>query len=372
MTDTTTETKPKTRVGVIGLGFISRGKHLPALATQKDNVDVVAFCDFKQELCDEFIELYGSEDAYTTTDWKQVVNDPSIDVVHVCTWNISHAEITCAALEAGKHVICEKPMAINSEQAKQMVETAKRTGKILSIGYQNRYREDVQMARRAVDEGVLGDVYFGKAHAVRRRGVPTWGVFTDVEKQGGGPLIDIGTHALDLALWLMDNYEVDSVTGSVFHKVAEMPYGVAGSEFPQDNFSTEDSAFGFIKMKNGATIFLEAAWAINLAHSREAAVTLAGTKGGLELDHDGSGAYECTINNVVAGNTVISKPGVTRFFSLGDGVDTLIENRREAATFYGAVRDGKELTVKPEQALVVTQILEAIYKSAETGEPVKF
>lgn len=370
MTDTApVAEKKKIRVGIIGLGFIARGKHLPGLASLSDEVDIIAFCDFEQEKCDEYIAQYGVEGSYTTNDWKQVVADETLDVIHVCTWNVSHAEITCAALEAGKHVLCEKPMAISSEEAKLMVETAKKTGKILSIGYQNRYRPDVQMARKAVDDGLLGDIYVGKAHAIRRRGVPTWGVFTDVEKQGGGPLIDIGTHALDLSLWLMGNYEVDSVSGSVFHKIAEIPYGDAGSNFPQDNFSTEDSAFGYIKMKNGAMIFLEAAWAINFAHSREAAVTLAGTKGGVELDHDG-GAYEATINNVVAGRTVLTKSDAGRFFSPGAAAAGDAEN--EAKAFYGAVKGESELVVKPEQALVVTQVLEAIYASSKSGEPVKF
>ena len=144
-------------------------------------------------------------------------------MIHVCTWNVSHCEITCAALEAGKHVMCEKPMAITGEDARKMVETAKRTGKKLTIGYQNRLRQDTQFLRGVVDAGELGEIYVAKAHAVRRRGVPTWGVFTDKEKQGGGPLIDIGTHALDLTLWYMGNYEVESVTGSVFESCATSP-----------------------------------------------------------------------------------------------------------------------------------------------------
>ncbi|WP_203567592.1 Gfo/Idh/MocA family protein [Aestuariimicrobium ganziense] len=364
-------TDKKLRVGVIGLGFIAHYKHLPGLAAVADDVDIIAFCDFEEEKREKYIKEYGVEDSYTTDDWKKVVADESLDAVYVLTWNVSHAEITCAALEAGKHVLCEKPMAISSEEAEKMVETAKRTGKILTIGYQNRFRDDVQMARKAVDDGVLGDVYVSKAHAIRRRGVPTWGVFTDVEKQGGGPLIDIGTHALDLALWLSNNYEVDSVTGSVFHKIAEMPYGEAGSNFPQDNFSTEDSAFGYVKMKNGAMIFLEAAWAINFAHSREAAVTLAGTKGGVELDHDGDAVMKATINNVVAGRTVTTQPAATRFFSPG-GSTASPEAVAEQKTFIGAIRDGKDLVVLPEQALVVTRVLEAIYNSAKSGDPVKF
>ncbi|HEX2858206.1 MAG TPA: Gfo/Idh/MocA family oxidoreductase [Propionibacteriaceae bacterium] len=361
----------KLRVGIIGLGFIARLKHLPGLASVSDKVDIVAFCDFNQDLCDKYLEQYGAEGAYTTTDWHEVVNDPSIDVIHVCTWNVSHSEITCAALEAGKHVMCEKPMAINGAEARKMLETARRTGRKLTIGYQNRFRDDAQFVRRAVDEGSLGDIYLAKAHAVRRRGVPTWGVFTDVEKQGGGPLIDIGTHALDLTLWYMGNYEVDQVSGQVFHKIAEIPYGDEGSEFDQQNFSTEDSAFGFIKMKNGATIFLEAAWALNVLRSREASCTLAGTKGGAEMITD-NGYVEAVLNGVAGGKTVFTQPGPSvRAYGFG-GPGGPDPGAREAAAWIDAVLNDTEPLVKPEQAVVVTEILEAIYTSASTGESVKF
>ena len=115
--------------------------------------------------------------------------------------------------------MCEKPMAKTADDARKMVETAKRTGKKLTIGYQNRYRPDSEYLYTLCRNGELGEIYFAKAHAVRRRAVPTWGVFLNEEEQGGGPLIDIGTHALDLTLWMMDNYEVKSVMG-VYHKLS--------------------------------------------------------------------------------------------------------------------------------------------------------
>ncbi|MDA8437857.1 MAG: Gfo/Idh/MocA family oxidoreductase [Propionibacterium sp.] len=361
----------KLRVGVIGLGFIARNKHLPGLASVSDRADIVAFCDFEQDLCDKYLDKYGTGDSYTTNDWHEVVNDPTIDVIHVCTWNVSHMEITCAALEAGKHVMCEKPMAITGAEARTMLETAKRTGRKLTIGYQNRFRDDAQFVRQSIDEGALGDIYLAKAHAVRRRGVPTWGVFTDIEKQGGGPLIDIGTHALDLTLWYLDNYEVDQVSGQVFHKIAEIPYGDAGSQFDQQNFSTEDSAFGFIKMKNGATIFLEAAWALNVLRSREASCTLVGTKGGAEMITD-NGYVEAVLNGVAGGKTVYTQPGPSvRQYGIGGGAGSDF-GILEQASWIDAVINDTEPLVKPEQAVVVTEILEAIYKSAATGETIKF
>ena len=126
-------------------------------------------------------------------------------MVHVLTPNRDHSYITVDALEAGKHVMCEKPMAINTAEAQKMIDAAKRTGKKLTIGYQNRFRPDSRYHKQVCEEGDLGEIYYARAQAIRRRAVPTWGVFLDEEKQGGGPLIDIGTHALDLTLWTMNN-----------------------------------------------------------------------------------------------------------------------------------------------------------------------
>ncbi|MCA0296434.1 MAG: Gfo/Idh/MocA family oxidoreductase [Actinobacteria bacterium] len=357
----------KFRVGIIGVGFIGTLKHLEGLAGNADLCDVVAICDLDLSRAEKARELFGSADSYVTTDYRDVLADDSIDVVYVCTWNVSHCEITCAALEAGKHVMCEKPMAITGEEARKMVETAKRTGKKLTIGYQNRLREDAQFVRGAVDAGELGEIYVAKAHALRRRGVPTWGVFTDKEKQGGGPLIDIGTHALDLALWYMGNYDVDSVTGSVYTKLRDKPQGNPGGGWDPATFSVEDSAFGYIRLKNGAAIFLEAAWALNVKDPREAAVTLIGTEGGAEIER-GEDGYQATLNKVLADRMITSSPtasspGSEGFTALGTA---------ETRQWLEAIRNDTDPIVLPEQACVVTEILEAIYASAASGEPVRF
>jgi predicted dehydrogenase len=349
------------------VGFIGTLKHLEGLAGNADLCDVVGICDLDAERAEKAKQKYGSPDAYTTADWHDIVNDPDIDVVYVCTWNISHCEITCAALEAGKHVMCEKPMAISGEEARRMVETARRTGRTLTIGYQNRFRQDAQFIRGAIDAGELGDIYVAKAHAVRRRGVPTWGVFTDKEKQGGGPLIDIGTHALDLALWYMGNYEVESVTGSVYEKLRDKPQGNPGGGWDPATFSVEDSAFGYVRMRNGATIFLEAAWALNVKDPREAAVTLMGTEGGAEIEA-GPDGYEATLNKVLADRMVVATPNASQEGSGGFTTLGTLETRQ----FLEAIRDGREPLVLPEQACTVTEVLEAIYASAASGETVRF
>ena len=149
------------------------------------------------------------------TDYRELIANPEVEVVYVLTPNVSHCEITVCAFEAGKHVFCEKPMASTSADAQKMLDAWKKSGKKFTIGYQNRFRPEVRCLKAACDRGELGEIYFAKAHAVRRRAVPTWGVFPNKALQGGGPLIDIGTHALDLTLWYMDNYKPKLVVGSV-------------------------------------------------------------------------------------------------------------------------------------------------------------
>jgi predicted dehydrogenase len=210
----------KLKVAIIGCGGIANGKHLPSLS-KLNEVEISAFCDISLEKAQLAADKFGAAGAKVYEEYQELLEDSSIDIVHVCTPNDTHAEITIAALESGKHVLCEKPMAKTAADARRMAEAAKRTGKKLTIGYNNRFRADSMHLKQVCDNGELGEIYFAKAHAVRRRGVPTWGVFLDEEKQGGGPLIDIGTHALDLTMWLMNNYEPRVVLGTAYHKLSQ-------------------------------------------------------------------------------------------------------------------------------------------------------
>ncbi|MCI8416550.1 MAG: Gfo/Idh/MocA family oxidoreductase [Lachnospiraceae bacterium] len=355
----------KLKVGIVGCGSIANGKHLPAMR-RNGGFEVVAFCDLIRERAEKTKESFGTADARIYTDFQELVKE-ELDAVYVLTPNNAHAPATIAALKAGKNVMCEKPMAKTYEEAKAMVEAAKESGKILTIGYQNRYRKDSRFLKRFCVDGEMGEIYFAKAHAIRRRAVPTWGVFIDEEKQGGGPLIDIGTHALDLTLWMMDNYEPYSVTGSVFRKLADQKEtGNAFGDWDPEKFTVEDSAFGFIKMKNGATIYLESSWALNSLEVDEAKTTLCGTKAGADMK-DG-----LRINRVKYGRQCIEKPelrpGGVDFFSGDEEKPEDVEQE----VFYQAVALGEPLVVRPEQAMVVTQILEAIYESARTNETVYF
>ena len=355
------------KVGIIGCGGIANAKHMPSLKNLP-NVEMVAFCDIIEERAVKAKADFGTEDAKVYTDYKKLLEDKSIDVVHICTPNRSHSFITVDALESGKHVMCEKPMAINSAEAEKMLEAAKRTGKKLTIGYQTRQNPEAQFLKQEALNGTFGEIYYAKATAIRRRAVPTWGVFLNEYEQGGGPLIDIGTHSLDLTLWIMDNYKPKYCVGTKFHKLNDQTnQGNAWGNWDPDKFTVEDSAFGFVVMENGATINLESSWALNTLDVREATTLVCGTLAGGDM-HDG-----VRINGIRNNSQYVLKPTLNAqgaaFF---DGDVAADPATKEAAQWIDAVINDKDPCVLPEQALVVTKILEGIYKSAETGDIYRF
>lgn len=357
----------KTRIGIIGCGGIANGKHMPSLKKVKD-CEMVAFCDILVERAEKACADYGTENAKVYEDYRDLLADQTIDVVHVCTPNRSHSEITVAALESGKHVMCEKPMAINSVEAKKMLDAAERTGKLLTIGYQSRFREDSIYLKKEAEAGVFGDIYYAKATALRRRAVPTWGVFLNEEEQGGGPLIDIGTHALDLTLWTMNNYKPKYCVGTTYHKLnKDTEQGNAWGNWDPEKFTVEDSAFGFIVMENGATIVLESAWALNTLDYREAVTSVCGTLAGADMIEG------LRINGIRHNVQYTTKP---EFKGAGAAFNDSKKGEsaagREARLWIEAVRGGAAPITKPEQAYCVTRILEGIYESAKTGKPYYF
>ena len=357
----------KLKIGIIGCGGIANGKHMPALR-QLPNVEMVAFCDIIVERAEKAKVDFGTPDAKVYENYKDLIADESIDVIHVCTPNRSHSFITVDALDAGKHVMCEKPMAINSEEALKMIEAAKRNNKKLTIGYQSRYRADSQYLKAECEAGNLGEIYYAKAHAVRRRAVPTWGVFLNEYEQGGGPLIDIGTHALDLTLWMMNNYKPKYCIGQAFHKLnKDTNQGNAWCNWDPEKFTVEDSAFGMIVMENGATIMLESSWALNTLDVKEAMTSVCGTLAGADM-FDG-----LRINGIRQNLQYTLKPDFNAagaaFF---DGVATSDPSVIEAAQWIDAVINDKEPCVTPEQAYTVTRILEGIYTSSKTGDIFRF
>ena len=353
------------KLGIIGCGGIANSKHLLSIK-EVGGADVVAFCDIIPDRAQKSAKEFGTKNARVFEDYKELLK-LDLDAVYVCTPNRSHSIITVDALHSGKHVMCEKPMAINYAEAQKMLAAAKESGKLLTIGYQSRYRADSQYLKKAIQSGDLGEIYFAKANAVRRRAVPTWGVFLNEYEQGGGPLIDIGTHALDLTLWMMDNYNPKYAVGTTFHKLnKDRDTANAWGDWDLDQFTVEDSAFGFVVMENGATIMLSASWALNTLEVEEGTTTLSGTKGGADF-HDG-----LRINGVRYGRQFVEKPdlkaGSVAFYEGISSKPEVVEQQ----VFLSAVRGEGKLWVLPEQAIIVTRILEAIYKSAQSGQPYYF
>ena len=176
----------KLKIGLVGCGGIANNKHMPALSKLSDKCEMVAFCDIIVERAEKAAKEYGTPDAKVYTDYNELLANPDVDVVHVLTPNVAHRPITVAAFEAGKHVMCEKPMAHTSADAQAMLDAWRKSGKKFTIGYQNRFRPEVQMLHQCCENDELGEIYFAKAHAIRRRAVPTWGVFPNKALQGGG------------------------------------------------------------------------------------------------------------------------------------------------------------------------------------------
>ena len=357
----------KLKIGIIGCGGIANGKHMPTLAKMKD-VEMVAFCDIVRERAEAAAKKYGTPDAKVYTDYKELLADESINNVRVLTQNRCHCEITCAALEAGKHVLVEKPMCITPEEAKLMLDARDRSGKLLAVGYQFKFSNEAMYARAETEAGNFGEIYFGKCRSLRRRGVPTWGVFTQKEEQGAGPLFDIGTHALDMMLYVMDNYEPKMVVGAMHDKMKDEPRCANPfGEWDVDKFNVETSAFGFITMKNGATVILECSWLLNTLEGTGPKFLLAGSKAGADTF-----TGKLLINTVKHNRQTVEEPdfkaGGVSFF---DGTAANM-NDLEQRNFIDAILGKAELVNTADRAAVVTNILAAIKESAESGKPVYF
>ena len=366
----------KLRAGIIGCGGIALEKHIPALKSCGALCVLTAFCDPAPERAERARALGGAPGAKCYRDYHDLLADPEVDVVHICTPNAFHCDIAVAAFAAGKHVYVEKPMSHSAAEAERMVAAWKEAGTSFTVGNNARFRPEVRNLRSACLHGDLGEIYYARAAALRRRGVPTWGVFANKALQGGGPLIDIGVHSLDLALWCMDNFAPDSVSGAVFQKLGRLHGAEQGNLFgpwDPDTYEVEDSAFALLKMKNGAVVSLETAWAINLLDSREVSVTLAGTRGGGEIRAGISyPVRELVYNRARNGQLMqeaLSPAGQVAYFA-GDGGGT--EGELDARQWLESIRKGTDPVVRPEQALAVTRILEAVYRAARENIEVRF
>lgn len=356
----------KLKVGMIGCGSIAMTAHLPALK-KISAVELVAFCNRNIERAKKAAAEFGEKEAHTYSDYKEMLKNEQLDMVYVCTSNRSHAQISIAALEAGCHVMVEKPMAANAEDALMMLKAAERTGKMLSIGYSIRFEDSSRTLKKLCEDGELGDIYYAKAACIRRRGVPTWGSFLSKEEQGGGPLIDLGTHMVDLALWMMDNYTPKYAVGTAYDKFKyQKDTANLFGDWDSEKYTIEDSAFGFVVMENGATLSVESSWALN-SLSNASGVTLCGDKAGAEKQPD-----KVIVNAVKNGHMI--KTEYDELVQLSDTYQSLSMStyEKQARSFVDAVLNGTDPVATARQGYIVSWILDAIYESARTGKPVYF
>lgn len=350
----------KIGVGIIGFGGIARGAHMPGYTSAAGMCEVIAAADILPERLED-AKSDRWKIPHTFEDYNELLAMPEIDVVSVTTPNGVHKDATVAALRAGKHVLCEKPMAMNSAQCREMIAAAKETGNKLQIGFNMRFGQGAQCLKRATTAGEFGEIYYSRARAIRRRQVPISPNFLDKRISGGGPLIDIGVHITDMTLWLMGHPKPVAALGATYNKMGTKPGGMIGmwGKWEPENYTVEDFASALIRFENGATMSLEASFIANIARE-EFSTHLFGTEAGAYLD---GYSHDITIFREEFGTLTDTKPGWLP--NVGS------THTAEIHAFLTAVRDDRTIeemgAATGEQAIMVTQIMDALYKSAETG-----
>lgn len=352
----------KLRVGVIGIGEIGTTKHLTQLVRHADEVEVAAMCDIIPERCEQANEKFGLN-AKIYTDYNEICADETLDVIHVCTPNPLHCEMTLKAFEHGKHVYCEKPLACTWEDAQKMLDAYKAAGKKMTSGTQWRYNTATMAMKKMYENGELGDVYYIRSSQLRPRRLPAYGVYTSKELNGGGVLMDGGPHSIDLPMWLTNNFDVATVRGVTFDKMKDYPEANDLGPWDPENFDVEDTAMAMITMKNGAMFYVETAWISNMQQEAPGIIaSIAGTKAGVDMV--GPGFEEAVrVTKVVDGKLTTDTTIVEEKYNMWEyDMDKWIE----------AILEDKDPATLPEEAAVVTRVIEAIYESAATGKTIVF
>ncbi|MFD2116654.1 Gfo/Idh/MocA family protein [Paenibacillus yanchengensis] len=349
----------KVQIGVIGVGSISE-MHLNSYHNH-EQVTIRAVCDLNEERANRVAEKYNVSQVFT--DYKQLLADPEIDAVSICTWNNSHAEISIAALRAGKHVLVEKPLCRTVEEALEVERAVQETGKLLQVGFVRRYDANAQLLRSLVDQGEFGELYYAKATSFRRLGNPG-GWFSDIERSGGGPLIDIGVHAIDLCWYMMGKPKAVSVSANTYKKLGNrsninnLSYYKA-ADFDASKNTVEDLANALIRFENGASLLVDVSFTLH-AKKDESAIRLYGEKGGFEIDPQVAIVTEKE-------NTIMNIEPQTDHASFH--FDSAFQN--EINHFVDCVTNNKQPISPVNDGVEIMKILVAVYESAAKGEEVR-
>ena len=344
----------KLRVGFIGAGGIA-GTHMRYLNAMPD-VELIAASDINEEGLKNRCAEYNIKQSFT--DYNEMLQKVEVDAISVCTPNGLHATNTIAALNAGANVLVEKPLAMNAIEGQQMVDAAKTNGKKLVIGFQHRYDPRTTFLRNLVEDGSIGNVLYGRVHALRRRGIPNWGVFGRKDLQGGGPLIDIGVHVLETAHYVMGSPKPVKATGVTHTYIGDKPSSVVSPwpNWDHKTYTVEDLAVGHIRFENGASLSIEASFA---AHIEENVwnFSLMGDKGGANWDPPQlyNDAHDYMVN---------SKP---YWLPSGRAADVFALKMRN---WVEHVLYDKPTLAPVEHGLLVQKMLDGIYASAEAGHEI--
>jgi predicted dehydrogenase len=342
----------KFRIAFIGCGGIAQ-THMAALK-QFPDVEVVAGVDIVQERLDNFQEKWGVTKLYK--DWAKMLKEVQPDAVDVCTPNGVHAQPIIDSLNAGAHALVEKPMAMNPTECDAMIAAARKANKKLSVGFQFRYHPNTQFLKRHADAGTFGDIMFARCQALRRRGIPNWGVFGQKHLQGGGPMIDIGVHVIEMTHYVMGNPKPVAVTGNIWTHMGNKPSSVI-SQWPNwdhKTYTVEDMAIGHVRFENGAIMHIEASF-VNHIKEDMWNFQLMGTKGGCTWDPP-------MVFHDVAGTMTNSTPGF-----LPNNGDFPSMFKVKLRNWIDGCTTGSELGAPGQAGLDVQKILSGVYASAEAG-----
>jgi predicted dehydrogenase len=342
----------KLKVGIIGAGSIMRGAHMPGWQ-QAEGWELGAVYDAHRPTAEALAKDFGIP--HVCNDVQDLVK-LDLDAVDICTPNKAHTPAALAALNNGKHVICEKPLAVSTAEVKELQAASRKAGKLLMTAQNQRFGSRAIALKKFVDGGNLGEVYHARIHAVRRNWCPTKPTFIDSSISGGGPCMDIGVHALDLGMWLMGfprPLRVTGVTRTNFAHTGEIP-GAWGQWDPK-RFDVEDFASGFVHFENGATMVIECAWLQHQKEKEDFSARIFGKKAGITWP---TGDYAQTVNGAFVDGT------------LDEPADQKSSHTAEVLAFADAVATGKPSPVPVEQTLLVIGILEAIVQSGKTGKEV--
>ena len=348
----------KLKIGLIGAGSIAR-THLKAYS-RLDNAEVVAVCDINPANLKKTCDRFGipEEHRYNSVE-AMLAAEKELDAADVCVWNINHAPCAIAALRAGLHVLCEKPMAYNTAQAEEMKAEAEKAGKLLMVGFVLRFSPENDLVKSFVDSGVLGDIYYSKATYLRRHGNPG-GWFANKSLSGGGPVIDLGVHVIDQTRFLMGSPKPVSVYAMTSDKMtgrklkADIEWRAAATG--DDVCDVEDFGVALIRYENGATTLLETSYELNGPDNTSKA--LFGTKGGVTIDSKSTRVYT-DLNGYIADVAPQLPSG---------SFDDIFAN--EMAHFVDCALNGTPCRATAEDGITVMKILDAIYESARTGHEV--